>query len=147
MQDPEPVNQLKESLPEALFEKLNGSFSIDQDRLKLTEYKVRVLEQNASGPHREVRTRQRKTFRRTEQNTEDRLLRFCFDSAMRKHGVIDAAADDAKRGRGLQRIGILIAAERDDGQLFSYAADEQHCLLATDTMFARHPGQRRVDFG
>jgi len=45
MQDPEPVNQLKESLPEALFEKLNGFFSIDQDRLKLTEYKVRVLEQ------------------------------------------------------------------------------------------------------
>ena len=45
MQDPELVTQLKERLPEALFEKLNGSLSIDQDRLKLAEYKVRVLEE------------------------------------------------------------------------------------------------------
>src|SRR5438132_6461674 len=44
MQDPELVNQLKEMLPEALFEKLNGSLSIDRDRLKFAEYKVRVLE-------------------------------------------------------------------------------------------------------
>ncbi len=34
MQDPELVNQLKERLPEALFEKLNGSLSIDRDRLR-----------------------------------------------------------------------------------------------------------------
>jgi hypothetical protein len=33
MQDPELVNQLKERLPEALFEKLNDSLSIDRDRL------------------------------------------------------------------------------------------------------------------
>ena len=45
MQDPELVNQLKERLPEALFEKLNGSLSIDRDRLKFAEYKVRVLEE------------------------------------------------------------------------------------------------------
>src|SRR6476660_6576893 len=45
MQDPELVNQLKERLPEALFEKLNGSLSIDGDRLKFAEYKVRVLEE------------------------------------------------------------------------------------------------------
>ena len=45
MQDPELVTQLKERLPEALFEKLNGSLSIDQDRLRLAEYKVRVLEE------------------------------------------------------------------------------------------------------
>jgi transposase len=45
MQDPELVNQLKERLPEALFEKLNGSLSIDQDRLRFAEYKVRVLEE------------------------------------------------------------------------------------------------------
>src|SRR6201987_748032 len=45
MQDPELVNQLKERLPEALFEKLNGSLSIDRDRLALAEYKVRVLEE------------------------------------------------------------------------------------------------------
>src|SRR5438552_14096130 len=45
MQDPELVNQLKEMLPEALFEKLNGSLSIDRDRLKFAEYKVRVLEE------------------------------------------------------------------------------------------------------
>ena len=37
--------QLKERLPEALFEKLNGSLSIDRDRLKFAEYKVRVLEE------------------------------------------------------------------------------------------------------
>src|SRR5690348_17016871 len=34
MQDPELVNQLKERLPEALYEKLNGSLSIDRDRLR-----------------------------------------------------------------------------------------------------------------
>src|SRR5262249_45873491 len=45
MQDPELVNQLKEKLPEALFEKLNGSLSMDGDRLKFAEYKVRVLEE------------------------------------------------------------------------------------------------------
>jgi hypothetical protein len=45
MQDPERVNQLKERLPEALFEKLNGSLSNDRDRLKFAEYKVRVLEE------------------------------------------------------------------------------------------------------
>src|ERR1700693_810915 len=45
MQDPELVNQLKERLPEALFEKLTVSLSIDGDRLKFAEYKVRVLEE------------------------------------------------------------------------------------------------------
>jgi transposase len=45
MQDPELVNQLKERLPEVLFEKLNGSLSIDRDRLRFAEYKVRVLEE------------------------------------------------------------------------------------------------------
>src|SRR6201995_1715216 len=45
MQDPELVTQLKEGLPEALFEKLNDSLSIDRDRLKFAEYKVRVLEE------------------------------------------------------------------------------------------------------
>src|SRR5882757_8741385 len=45
MQDPELVNQHKERLPEALFEKLNGSLSIDRDRLRFAEYKVRVLEE------------------------------------------------------------------------------------------------------
>ena len=39
------VNQLKETLPAALFEQLNGSLSIDQDRLKLAEYRLRVLEE------------------------------------------------------------------------------------------------------
>ena len=39
------MNQLKESLPEALFEKLKGSLSIDGDRLRFAEYKVRVLEE------------------------------------------------------------------------------------------------------
>jgi hypothetical protein len=37
MQDPELVNQLRERLPEALFEKLNGSLSINQDRLRFAE--------------------------------------------------------------------------------------------------------------
>jgi hypothetical protein len=45
MQDPELVNQLKERLPEALFEKLNRSLSVDRDRLRFAEYKVRVLEE------------------------------------------------------------------------------------------------------
>src|SRR5262252_5488249 len=45
MQDAELVNQLKEKLPEALFEKLTASLSIDRDRLRFAEYKVRVLEE------------------------------------------------------------------------------------------------------
>jgi hypothetical protein len=45
MQDPELVNQLKERLPEELFEKLNGSLSIDRDRLRFAECKVLVLEE------------------------------------------------------------------------------------------------------
>ena len=45
MQDPELVNQLKERLSEALFEKLNDSLSVDRDRLKFAEYKIRVLEE------------------------------------------------------------------------------------------------------
>jgi hypothetical protein len=32
--DPTLVSQLKDTLPDRLFEKLNGSLSIDQDRLK-----------------------------------------------------------------------------------------------------------------
>jgi transposase len=43
--DPTLVSQLKETLPASLFEKLNGSLSIDQDQLKFAEYKVRVLEE------------------------------------------------------------------------------------------------------
>ena len=43
--DPTLVSQLKETLPAALFEKLNGSLSIDQDQLKFAKYKVRVLEE------------------------------------------------------------------------------------------------------
>jgi transposase len=39
------VSQLKETLPASLFEQLNGSLSIDQDRLKFAEYKIRVLEE------------------------------------------------------------------------------------------------------
>ena len=39
------VNQLKESLPDPLFQKLSGSLSIDQERLKFAEYKIRVLEE------------------------------------------------------------------------------------------------------
>src|SRR5258705_12337859 len=45
MQDPELVNQLKERLPGALFEKLNDSLSIDRDRLRFAESKVWVLEE------------------------------------------------------------------------------------------------------
>ena len=43
--DPTLVSQLKDTLPDPLFEKLNGSLSIDQDRLKFAEYKIRVLEE------------------------------------------------------------------------------------------------------
>jgi transposase len=43
--DPELVSQLKETLPQGLFEKLSSSLSIVQDRLKFAEYKVRVLEE------------------------------------------------------------------------------------------------------
>jgi transposase len=43
--DPTLLRQLKETLPTALFEKLNGSLSIDQDQLMFAEYKVRVLEE------------------------------------------------------------------------------------------------------
>jgi hypothetical protein len=43
--DPTLVSQLKETLPASLFDQLNGSLSIDQDRLKFAEYKNRVLEE------------------------------------------------------------------------------------------------------
>jgi len=43
--DPTLVSQLKETLPSSLFDQLNGSLSIDQDRLKFAEYKNRVLEE------------------------------------------------------------------------------------------------------
>ena len=43
--DPALVSELKNSLPDPLFDKLNGSLSIDQDRLKFAEYKIRVLEE------------------------------------------------------------------------------------------------------
>ncbi len=43
--DPALVSQLKDSLPNPLFERLNGSLSIDQERLKFAEYKIRVLEE------------------------------------------------------------------------------------------------------
>ena len=39
------MNQLKERLPQALFEKLTNSLSVDGDRLRFAEYKVRVLEE------------------------------------------------------------------------------------------------------
>ena len=44
-QDPELIDQLKERLPQALFEKFKDSLSVDGDRLKFAEYKVRVLEE------------------------------------------------------------------------------------------------------
>ena len=44
--DPALVSELKNSLPDPLFDKLNGSLSIDQDRLKFAEYKIRVLEES-----------------------------------------------------------------------------------------------------
>jgi len=43
--DPALVSQLKVTLPESLFAKLNGSLSVDQERLKFAEYKIRVLEE------------------------------------------------------------------------------------------------------
>ena len=43
--DPWLVNQLKDSLSDSLFERLGRSLSIDQDRLKFAEYKIRVLEE------------------------------------------------------------------------------------------------------
>jgi transposase len=43
--DPELVSQLKERLSDPLFEKLNDSLLLDQDRLKFAEYKIRVLEE------------------------------------------------------------------------------------------------------
>ncbi len=43
--DPELVGELKERLSGPLFEKLSGSLSVDQDRLRIAEYKLRVLEE------------------------------------------------------------------------------------------------------
>ena len=43
--DPELINQLKDSLPDSLFAKLNASLSIDQGRLKFARYKITVLEE------------------------------------------------------------------------------------------------------
>ena len=39
------VGELKDSLPDPLFEKLNGCLSIDQERLRFAEHKIRVLEE------------------------------------------------------------------------------------------------------
>src|SRR6266404_3336964 len=44
MQDPELINQLKERLPEALFEKLNGSLCIDLALAILDGWVMRVGE-------------------------------------------------------------------------------------------------------
>ena len=43
--DPALVSQLKDTLPDPLFDKLRGSLSIDQERLKFAESKIRVLEE------------------------------------------------------------------------------------------------------
>ena len=43
--EPGLVNQLKDSLPDSLFERLKGSLSIDQERLKFAQYKIHVLEE------------------------------------------------------------------------------------------------------
>jgi hypothetical protein len=43
--DPALVSQLKDTLPDPLFDQLRGSLSIDQERLKFAEYKIRVLEE------------------------------------------------------------------------------------------------------
>jgi hypothetical protein len=43
--DPEVVSQLKGSLSDPLFEKLNEPLLIHQERLKFAEYKIRVLEE------------------------------------------------------------------------------------------------------
>ncbi len=66
---------------------------------------------------------------------------------MREHCVIDSAAYNAEGGGSLQCIGVFITAERDDGQPFANAADEEHGLLGADAVLARHPGQRGVNFG
>ena len=42
--DPQLLEQLKGALPGPLFERLNGSLTCDQERLKLAEYKVQLLE-------------------------------------------------------------------------------------------------------
>ncbi len=44
---------------------------------------------------------------------------------MRQHGIVDAAADNAQSGRGLQRVGVFIAAQRDDREPFANTACEQ----------------------
>ena len=43
--DPQLLEQLKGALPGPLFEQLNGSLTCDQERLRLAEYKVRLLEE------------------------------------------------------------------------------------------------------
>jgi len=73
MQDPELVNQLKEKLPETLFEKLSGSLSIDRDRLRFAEYKVRVLEERL----RLVRI-EKYGLQDSSQSRRDQCGRVCF---------------------------------------------------------------------
>jgi transposase len=43
--DPKLLSSLKATLPGTLFDQVNGALSLDQDRLKFAEYKVRVLEE------------------------------------------------------------------------------------------------------
>jgi len=53
--DPELVSQLREKLPEALFEKLNSSLSIVRDRLKFAECKVREQRPDTKKPTADFR--------------------------------------------------------------------------------------------
>ncbi len=67
--------------------------------------------------------------------------------AMSEDGIVNSAAHNAESSGGLQRIGVFIAIERYYGQLLSYVPDEEHGLVTTDSVLARHPGQRGVDLG
>ena len=62
-----------------------------------------------------------------------------LEGAMREHGVIDSATHNAQGRGGLQRIGVFIAAQRDDGQPLAYVADKS---IACSPLMRCLPGIR-----
>jgi len=65
MQDPELVNQLQREASGGVIRKRGRSLSIDRDRLRFAEYKVRVLEKDCVWYESRSTAWQRKTLRRT----------------------------------------------------------------------------------
>src|ERR1035438_7991701 len=72
-------------------------------------------------------------------------FRISLKCAVRQHGIVDSASEDAAGSGGCQCVGVFVAIQRDDGEAFADIADKEHCLFAADAAFSRHPRQRGVN--